>query len=1718
DAGNSLVGRTALDQVGSGGITALANGHYVVSSPGWDGAAVNVGAVSWGNGSGGSRGVVGTANSLTGSTANDSIGSGGVTALGNGNYVVASPLWDGAAVNVGAATWVAGGAAFAGAVGAGNSLTGSSTNDGVGSGGVTALSNGHYVVASPDWSAGQGAVTWRNGSTGGAAVVGVANSLVGTAPDDHVGSGGVTALTNGNYVVASPQWDGAVVNAGAVTWSDGSSGRGGVLRAADALTGSTVNDRVGSGGVTALAHGDYVVASPGFNNGTLVAAGAVTAGQGAGGSSGSVASANSQLGATTNDRLGSGGITALTDGSYVIASPDATTAGKVKAGSVLLASVADGRSGTRIDALAPTGTTLTVQAGHDITVAAAAAVDGALVFDAGHRITLDAPVSARAAGPAALVMSSGDSFVNHAGAGALLTPAGDWQVWSVDPAADVRGGLVYDFKQFDATYGATTVLGSGKGLLYKVAPLITPQLGGTATKVYDGNTTAPQDRLVLGASGAIDGDSVKLAAAAANYASPNAGTGIAVTAGGLTLSASNGSAPVYGYRLATPAVSAAGTGTILQALLDVRGSVAASKVYDGGTTARLATPGRLVGLVGADQVQLSQSASFADRNVGTAKPVGIVNSLTGPDAANYRVDPGSSAADITPLALGVSPAVAAGKVYDGGTAAALLTSGVLSGVLAGDVVSLGQSASFADRNVGTAKPVNIDNRLSGPDSANYSVAAGSSTADITPRPISVAGSVAGSKVYDGGTAAGLRTPGTLVGVIGGDQVTLDQSASFADKNVGTAKPVAIANHLGGRDGANYSAASSLSEADITPRALDTSPAQVNSKVYDASTAATLAAPGALVGLIAGDQVRLDQSASFADRNVGTAKPVSIDNRLSGADALNYSVAAGRAVADITPRALTASPAQAADKVYDASTAASLVTPGTLVGVLAGDVVTLGQSASFADRNVGTGKAVSIANTLGGRDAANYSVAAGSSQADITPRTLGVSGSVAESKVYDAGAAAGLSTPGTLGGVISGDVVTLGQTARFADKNVGSAKLVAIANTLDGVDARNYRVADSSAVADITPRPLDVIGTLAADKTYDAGTAATLTRSGSLAGVLGGDAVALKDQSGVFVDRNAGVGKTVQVTSTVQGADAGNYVVRGATTQASITPLTLDVTGAVTTANKVYDGTLDARIAAGSVLAPALVGDQVALRQSASFVDKNVGTARVVQVNSTLAGTDAANYSLRTSTSQSSADITPRDLTVTGTLALDRAYDGTTLAQLKGPGVMSGLVAGDLVSLRQGASFADRNVGTAKQVAIANAISGIDASNYTLTNPAAQASASITPRVLEVLGTTVQGKVYDSTTSATLARAGTLTGVIAGENVVLAGQSASFVDKQAGSARPVTISNTISGTGVGNYTVRDGRTTADITPRQLGLSGSTTALDKVYDGTRVAALDSTAALTGVLAGDLVALSQAGSFTDHVVGADKRVTVANNLRGVDAANYVVASGSSQASITPRLGSTGTPLPVALDALAGLAPRAAAAWPARLDLTVHRSEPMAQILWAEDERPAPSEVAAPVQAAAAPAAEAQVAALAQPAPAPAEPPPPAPEMLHLQPGAGAQVTTNPVTGAVTVTVPGDVLFDFNQSSIKPDARAMLDRLAGDLGTKHAILVVGHTDSMGGVDFNQRLSVRRAEAVRNFLVERGLPAGNVTIRGEGKLKPVAGNATATGRSRNRRVEIVVQ
>ncbi len=370
DPTNSLIGSTSGDQVGTGGVTALTNGDYVVSSPNWQSGGSLVGAVTWGNGTTGQTfddvDVIDHANSLMGSphvnNINDNVGQGtgapgsGVVALANGNYVVVSPFWNESAtqagMNFGAVTWAKGDGSTVGTVSASNSLLGSTANDLVGFGGVTALSNGNYVVSSPMWQNGTivvGAVTWANGTNGqtsdGTNVIDAMNSLMGSTNNDDVSSGGVTALSNGNYVVSSPGWQSGSSVVGAVTWGNGTTGIDGTVSALNSLVGSTTNDDVSSRGVTALSNGNYVVDSPGWQSGGNVL-GAVTWGNGSTGIDGAVSTSNSLVGSTNKDDVGSGGVTALANGNYIVSSPKWQNGGSTPPGA---ATIVNGGTGQTLD-------------------------------------------------------------------------------------------------------------------------------------------------------------------------------------------------------------------------------------------------------------------------------------------------------------------------------------------------------------------------------------------------------------------------------------------------------------------------------------------------------------------------------------------------------------------------------------------------------------------------------------------------------------------------------------------------------------------------------------------------------------------------------------------------------------------------------------------------------------------------------------------------------------------------------------------------------------------------------------------------------------------------------------------------------------------------------------------------------------------------------------------------------------------------------------------------------------------------------------------------------------------------------------------------------------------------------------------------------------------------------------------------------------------------
>jgi outer membrane protein OmpA-like peptidoglycan-associated protein len=110
--------------------------------------------------------------------------------------------------------------------------------------------------------------------------------------------------------------------------------------------------------------------------------------------------------------------------------------------------------------------------------------------------------------------------------------------------------------------------------------------------------------------------------------------------------------------------------------------------------------------------------------------------------------------------------------------------------------------------------------------------------------------------------------------------------------------------------------------------------------------------------------------------------------------------------------------------------------------------------------------------------------------------------------------------------------------------------------------------------------------------------------------------------------------------------------------------------------------------------------------------------------------------------------------------------------------------------------------------------------------------------------------------------------------------------------------------------------------------------------------------------------------------------------------------------------------------------------------------------------------------------------------------------------------------IALPGEVLFASGQWSLLPGAQRSLDRVAEALAARGSdrVLIEGHTDARGSASFNQDLSYRRAQAVRDYLVGRGVAAERVRVIGLGKSNPVADNATPEGRANNRRVEIVIE
>jgi autotransporter-associated beta strand protein len=516
----------------------------------------------------------------------------------------------------------------------------------------------------------------------------------------------------------------------------------------------------------------------------------------------------------------------------------------------------------------------------------------------------------------------------------------------------------------------------------------------------------------------------------------------------------------------------AGGQVVQQKTLTVTGITASDKIYDGDTSALLDISfGSLVGLIAGDNVALdpsNASGAFSDKHAGTAKVVSITGlTIGGPDAGNYLLAQPTTTADIAPRGLTVTGVTASDKEYDGGVAASLdISFAQLNGVLPPDVVNLnssGAQGAFADKNVGLNKVVTITGFTI--DNPDYIVGPTTTTADITPKALTVLGVTANDRIYNGTTAAALNVgAATLNGKIATDVVNLDTAGAvgaFADKHVGPAKPVTTSGFtLTGADRTNYVLVQPTTSAAISPAVLMVSGITASDKVYDALTSATLIIGALSSNAIAGDAVNIITSGAtgaFADPNVGTSKPVIISGlALAGADSGNY-IPQASATASITPKAASVTP-NAATKVYgDADPALT----GTLSGFLPADGVTAtysridGQSVAASPYTISA--TLSPMAVLG-----NYNITFNTANFTITPKAASVTPNAATKFFGDPDPV----LTGVLAGFLPVDGVTAAYSRTAGETVAGSPYTISAALSPAGV-LSNYNITSNTANFTIT---------------------------------------------------------------------------------------------------------------------------------------------------------------------------------------------------------------------------------------------------------------------------------------------------------------------------------------------------------------------------------------------------------------------------------------------------------------------------------------------------------------------------------------------------------------------------------------------------------------------------------------------------------------------------
>jgi hypothetical protein len=844
--------------------------------------------------------------------------------------------------------------------------------------------------------------------------------------------------------------------------------------------------------------------------------------------------------------------------------------------------------------------------------------------------------------------------------------------------------------------------------------------------------------------------------------------------------------------------------------------------------------------------------------------------------------------------------------------------------------------------VATANTVSFTGlSLSGAEASNYTLTQHADASQtIIRKGVKPSGLTSVDKVYDGTTAADangtavltFKSVGTGNGmdnmVFTGDDVNIIGTpvGNFNSKNVASANTVTFTGlSLSGNQAGNYALDTLTVSNAITARPVTLGTVNGATRMYDLSKEVDSSLL-TITNIVGTDDVGLLGKAELSSKDTGerTVAGLGTLQLNTGADAGNYTLTGWSATSNtvsITPYILkffkpnNQEGFDVASKDYDGNTNANLVAttngifiPGT--NSTKSEIKPTQMDVNYDTKDVGKNKPVTAVFTIGDGDVdgdygqgvtkGNYVFSNGQtsitiqSQGDITPKQLTAS-LVNVSKVYDGNADATLApTNFSINGMVSGESFTVTKTAgTFDNKNVLNAGSVSTSlvsgdfSPANGALTSNYILPTTvSGSANISPRTV----ALSASRPYDGTTLLGSADVNIDTGVNGeslGFSGATVSSADAFSPQNY-INAITLVNGT--GGDASNYQLP--TLNATNAPVTvsqraLTITGSASD-GKTYDGTTTAKIQVGTI-GNVVTGQSVSVSAEGNFDSPNAGVRTATAVYTVIDGNggDARNYQLANTTH--TATIEKKELTITGSSAAEKKYDGNTAATIV-LGSLSGFIGSENVTASASGTFDNKDAGQRTAIAVYELIDGTSgglANNYLLANTTH--IATIDKKELTITGSRASDKTYDGNKEATIT-VGTLGNLVGNETLVVTAQG-TFDSQNAGDRTATavyTLANGENGGLAGNYTLASTKHDATIDKKPVIASGFAVK-DKVFNGNDEAELIlDNVSLRNTLAGDDVTLVPPlfGKFENANVGNSKTVLLSGlTLKGEQAANYRV-----------------------------------------------------------------------------------------------------------------------------------------------------------------------------------------------------------------------------------------